>query len=160
MRTALILLCVLYVICQLLWISLMFCFQIFQLFTQLLFCVFFCLILLLDLACGPCFCFNSHFVGLSFHPWLQFLVFAQLSLLTSIFIFPLWLLLGFHFLFLFLTSCFWLLSSFHFSLLSFTFRLWVKAHYDGPKVTDVVFIISFFTVQNWNHYFKIANIPP
>jgi len=42
------------------------------------------------------------------------------------------------------TSCFWLLLSFHFSLLSFMFRLWVKTHYGGPKVIDVVFIISLF----------------
>ncbi len=43
-----------------------------------------------------------------------------------------------------LTSCFWLLSNSHFSLLFFIFHLWVKAHYSGPKVIDVVFIISHF----------------
>ncbi len=120
---------------------------IFDFFVFLLnscFVFFFCLILLLDLACGPCFCFSSHFASLGFHPWLQFLVLAQFLVLTSNFHFRLWLLPGFHFVFLFLTSCFWLLLGSHFSLLSFTFHLWVKTHYGGPKVTDVVFIISLF----------------
>ncbi len=144
MRALLILLCVLYVICQLLWISLMFCFWIFQLFIELLFCVLFCLFLFLDLAYDPCFCFGSHFASLGFHPWLQFLVFGQLLLLIFVFRFLFmaftWLLL----LFLFFTFCFWLSLGSHFSLLSFIFCLWVKAYYSGPKLTDVVFIISHF----------------
>jgi hypothetical protein len=43
-------------------------------------------------------------------------------------------------------------SSSHFSLLSFTFRLWVKAHYNGPKLMDVVFII--------NHFHNVVYINP
>ncbi len=85
MKAPLILLCALYVICQLFWISLIFCFQIFQLFIRLLFCVFFCLLLLLTflflffiygsyLAFASFFCFffffrlssSSHFSFLSF----------------------------------------------------------------------------------------------
>jgi hypothetical protein len=31
---------------------------------------FLILILLVDLACGPCFCSGSHFASLGFHPWL------------------------------------------------------------------------------------------
>jgi len=37
-------------------------------FVELLFCVFFCLLSFLDLACGLCFCFDFHFTSLGFHP--------------------------------------------------------------------------------------------
>jgi hypothetical protein len=74
---------------------------------------------------------------------LSFFLFSFASYF-SFFVFHLWLLLGFRFFFLFFIFCFWLSSSSHFSFLSFTFRLWVKAQYNGPKLTDLVFIISHF----------------
>ncbi len=133
MRALLILLCVLYVICQLLWISLMFCFWIFQLFIELLFCVLFCLFLFLDLAYDPCFCFGSHFASLGFHPWLQFLVFSQLLLLIFVFRFLFmaftWLLLlffVFHFLFLALVRFSFFTSIFHFLLMGESTLQWTK----------------------------------
>jgi hypothetical protein len=74
----------------------------------------------------------------------SFWIFLIFCFLLLFFIFRLWLLLGFRFLFSFFTFCFWLSSGFHFSLLSFIFCLWVKAHYNGPKLTDVLFITSHF----------------
>jgi hypothetical protein len=68
------------------------------------------------------------------------LVFGYCLAFASYFCFLLFI-YGFYLAFI---SCFWLLSSFHFLLLSFIFCLWVKAHYIGPKATDVVFIISLF----------------
>jgi hypothetical protein len=95
----------------------------------------FCLFLLLDLACGPCFC-------------------SDLQVWVFILGFSFWFLFSFCFLLLFFvygsylafasSFCFQLSSGSHFSLLSFTFCLWVKAHYNGPKLMDVVFIISHF----------------
>ncbi len=140
MKALLILLCALYVIRQLFQISLMFCFEIFQLFIPLLFCVSFLFVFASRSCLWPLLLFR--FASLGFHPWLQFLVFVQFLLLT--FVFRLWLLLGFRFFFLFFIFCFQLSSGSHFSLLSFTFCLWVKAHYNGPKLMDVVFIISHF----------------
>ncbi len=76
------------------------------------------------------------------------------------FIFRLWLLPSFCFLFLLFSYCFWLLLNSHFSLLSFTFRLWVKTHYDGPKVIDVVFIISPFHNVKLKSLFQIRKHSP
>ncbi len=39
-------------------------------FCSTLVLCFFCLFSFLDLACGPCFCSNSHFIGIGFYPWL------------------------------------------------------------------------------------------
>jgi len=110
-------------------------------------------------------------VALAFVPvfilqvWVFILGFSFWFLLSFCFlllfyVFCLWLLVGFHFFFLFLTFCFWFLSGSHFSFLSFSFCLRVKAHYNGPKLTDVVFIINHFhnvklesLFQNHKHSF-------
>ncbi len=161
MRVPLILLCALYVICQLLWISLMFCFQIFS-FFYLAFVLCFFLFTFASKSCLWPFFFvlalimqvQVFILGFSF--WFL----PNFRFLFLFFIFRLWLLPGFRFLFLPLTSCFWLLLNSHFSLLSFIFRLWVKAHYGGPKVIDVVFIINPFHSVKLESLFQNRKHPP
>ncbi len=109
-----------------------------------------------------CVCFQILLVALAFVPILI------LQVWVFILGFSFWFLLNFCFLLLFFvygsylafTFCFWFSSGSHVSFLSFSFCLWVKAHYNGPKLMDVVFIINHFhnvklesLFQNQKHSF-------
>jgi hypothetical protein len=96
--------------------------------------------------------------------WFSFCKFRFSSLAL---VFGFCLAFGFYFFFPFFVygyylafACFWFSLGSHFSFLFFTFRLWVKAHYNGPKLIDVVFIINHFhnvrlesLFQNHKHSF-------